>query len=70
MPLSSQLPDEMKMKIYNNADIETRIKLNKEFKWNFYFVNPFKDFHPFGIPHKSIELPSNSMMLVQSVANG
>ncbi len=38
-----QLPDELKLQIYNESDFETRIKLNKEFGWNFKNANPLKE---------------------------
>jgi hypothetical protein len=38
------LPDELKLHIYKNSDIETRIKLNKEFNWNFKIANPYYDY--------------------------
>ena len=38
-----QIPDELKLKIYHESDIETRIKLNKEFNWSFKYVNPLEN---------------------------
>lgn len=35
------VPLELIIKIYDSSDIETRIKLNKVFKWSYYFKNPF-----------------------------
>lgn len=34
------LPEEIKIKIYNSSNLETRIKLNKIFGWSFYTKNP------------------------------
>lgn len=35
------LPNEILLEIYNYSDTETKIKLNKVFKWSFYHKNPF-----------------------------
>jgi len=35
------LPNEILLEIYNYSDIQTKIKLNKAFKWSFYHKNPF-----------------------------
>lgn len=35
------LPNEILLHIYDYSDTETRIKLNKIFKWSFYSKNPF-----------------------------
>ena len=42
------LPVELLLKIYDYSDSETRIKLNKIFKWSYYVKNPF-----YNIPIKS-----------------
>ena len=36
-----KLPTELLIDIYNYSDSQTRIKLNKAFKWSYYFKNPF-----------------------------
>jgi hypothetical protein len=35
------LPNEILLDIYDYSDIQTKIKLNKVFKWSFYSKNPF-----------------------------
>ena len=41
------LPLDINVEIYKRCDKETRLKMNKIFKWNFYNMNPFFDyFHP------------------------
>lgn len=35
------LPNEILLYIYDYSDIQTKIKLNKIFKWSFYHKNPF-----------------------------
>jgi hypothetical protein len=35
------LPMEIMVMIYDYSDIETRIKMNKIFKWSYYLKNPF-----------------------------
>ena len=37
------LPNELLIIIYKMSDIQTRIKLNKVFKWNFRIMNPYQD---------------------------
>lgn len=41
------LPMELIIEIYKKSDHQTRIKLNKVYNLNFYFINPFFDYtHP------------------------
>ena len=35
------LPVELLLKIYDYSDSETRIKMNRIFKWSYYDKNPF-----------------------------
>jgi hypothetical protein len=35
------LPVELLLKIYDYSDSETRIKMNRIFKWSYYVKNPF-----------------------------
>jgi hypothetical protein len=38
------LPNELLLKIYNYSDYESRIKLNKIFRWSYYYKNPYFDY--------------------------
>lgn len=38
-----KLPNELLVIIYKMSDIETRIKLNKIFNWNFRSINPYEN---------------------------
>lgn len=38
-----KLPNELLVIIYKMSDIETRIKLNKIFNWNFRSLNPYEN---------------------------
>jgi hypothetical protein len=41
------LPVELIIEIYKKCDYQTRIKLNKVYKWNFNLINPLFDYkHP------------------------
>lgn len=42
------LPTELMLEIYDWADPETRIKLNKIFGWSYYFKNPFHNINTKG----------------------
>jgi hypothetical protein len=37
------LPNEILLIIYTFSDIQTRLKLNKAFKWSYRAANPFMD---------------------------
>jgi transposase len=41
--VSKLIPNELLIIIYKMSDIETRVKLNKAFKWNFRVMNPYQD---------------------------
>ena len=41
--VSKLIPNELSIIIYKMSDIETRVKLNKAFKWNFRVMNPYQD---------------------------
>jgi hypothetical protein len=38
-----KLPNELLVVIYKMSDIETRVKLNKVFNWNFRSLNPYEN---------------------------
>ena len=40
--VSKLIPNELSIIIYKMSDIETRVKLNKAFKWNFRVMNPYQ----------------------------
>jgi hypothetical protein len=41
------LPFDLIIIVYKHSDYETRIALNKIYKWNYYSMNPLFDFkHP------------------------
>jgi len=37
------LPNELLIIIYKMSDIQTRVKLNRVFNWNFRCMNPYQD---------------------------
>jgi transposase len=61
------LPIEILIEIYKKCNKETRIKMNKSFRWNYKILNPFFDYNFSSIVQKNefdnswyIELKFNS----------
>ncbi len=42
--MGRKLPIELILIIYDFCDKPTRININKAYKWNYKYVNPFKEF--------------------------
>jgi hypothetical protein len=57
------LPNELKIYIYEYCCSQTKVLLNKVFKWNFYSFNPLQNFNP-GIGRLvKLTIPRNGCLL-------
>jgi hypothetical protein len=45
-----KLPNEIILQIYEFSDAQTRIAINKIFRWNYRFANPFQSRPLFFLP--------------------
>lgn len=43
--MTIELPNELKTLIYLKCNRETRINLNKTFRWSYTEMNPYKDYN-------------------------